>query len=472
MKMKKFVTYVLALVMALSLTVAPAYADDSSDAWANLFSALFATGAANEDQVKMGIVLPLDYTSDSPDDDTDFYSWDASSRTLTIKEGYVLAFSAMDYAVFLPENSTIVLEGDLSISSCTYGIICDGDLLITGDGDITLQYMTKNAIFSQADNGTITLLDTSVYMNFCITGIAAPNLVISNSTCRYLLGELAIMTTGTLDIEDGSNVYGLGITSSVVNISDSELNSNFVYGFEGVNIVNSDIESVVLVSEGDDYVGTIYGDMSYTEDNFSRFNVIRFTEGSSLAIEYETADLSGHIVYPENGNIVIVDGELILPAGVTADDFNSYYDGSLGDLMSEVGLALPTDATVLVDGVATAFEAYEIYSNNYFKLRDIAYVLSGTDASFEVSWNGEFEAIEMTTGEVYTAVGGEMAEGGGYPQVYADSTATIYLNGEQVELTAYTINDNNYFKLRDLGDAIGFGVAWDDAAQTIAITSK
>ncbi|MFI3313800.1 MAG: stalk domain-containing protein [Eubacteriales bacterium] len=472
MRLKKFVAIILTLALTLSVTTVSAFADDSSDAWAALFSALFGTGAADEDQVEMDIILPLDYTSESHDDDTIYYSWDASSRTLTIKEGYVLSFSSMDYAVYLPEDSTIVLEGDLSISSCTYGILCDGDLLITGDGDITLQYMTKNAIFTQATNGTITILDTSVYMNFCITGIAAPNLVISNSTYRYLLGEFAIMTTGTLDIKDGSNVAGLGMTSSVVNIADSEVTSNYVYGFEGVNIVNSEIDSVVLVPEGDDYVGTIYGDMSYTEDNFSRFNAIRFAEGSSLTIVNETADLSEHIVYPENGNIVIVDGALILPDGVSEADFNTYTDGTYGGLMSEVGMALPTDSTVLVDGEEMAFEAYEIYDNNYFKLRDIAYVLNGTDASFEISWNGEVEAIEMTTGDAYTVVGGEMAEPTGYPKSYLDSTATIYLNGNQVVLTAYTIDDNNYFKLRDLGEAIGFNVSWDSDAETIAIASN
>lgn len=29
-----------------------------------------------------------------------------------------------------------------------------------------------------------------------------------------------------------------------------------------------------------------------------------------------------------------------------------------------------------------------------------------------------------------------------------------------MELTAYTIEGNNYFKLRDLGSALGFNVSW------------
>ena len=35
--------------------------------------------------------------------------------------------------------------------------------------------------------------------------------------------------------------------------------------------------------------------------------------------------------------------------------------------------------------------------------------------------------------------------------------------------TAYNIGGNNYFKLRDLGQALGFNVTWDDATRTVSI---
>ena len=40
--------------------------------------------------------------------------------------------------------------------------------------------------------------------------------------------------------------------------------------------------------------------------------------------------------------------------------------------------AIPTASTVLVDGQNIAFDAYNIDGNNYFKLRDIAYVINCT----------------------------------------------------------------------------------------------
>ena len=49
------------------------------------------------------------------------------------------------------------------------------------------------------------------------------------------------------------------------------------------------------------------------------------------------------------------------------------------------------------------------------------------------------------------------------------SASPIYLNGELIELTAYNIGGNNYFKLRDLGQAFDFDVSWDNEAKTIAV---
>lgn len=39
-------------------------------------------------------------------------------------------------------------------------------------------------------------------------------------------------------------------------------------------------------------------------------------------------------------------------------------------------------------------------------------------------------------------------------------------------VNAYNILDNNYFKLRDLGQAFDFDVSWDEASQTITIDTS
>ena len=47
------------------------------------------------------------------------------------------------------------------------------------------------------------------------------------------------------------------------------------------------------------------------------------------------------------------------------------------------------------------------------------------------------------------------------------STQPIYVDGEQVSMTAYAIGGHNYVKLRDVGEAVGFNVYWDGSAVQI-----
>lgn len=135
--------------------------------------------------------------------------------------------------------------------------------------------------------------------------------------------------------------------------------------------------------------------------------------------------------------------------------------------------AAPTASKVTVNGEAKAFEAYNINDNNYFKLRDIAYVLNGTDASFSVGWDGAANSIALEKGGVYAPTGSEMKISGtkNIKDAVA-SNSSILIDGVKAALKAYNINGNNYFKLRDLGNALGFNVGWDNASQTISITSE
>jgi prophage antirepressor-like protein len=131
--------------------------------------------------------------------------------------------------------------------------------------------------------------------------------------------------------------------------------------------------------------------------------------------------------------------------------------------------AVPTASTVLVDGTSKAFDAYNIEGNNYFKLRDLAYVLSGTAKQFGVGWDGAKNAISLMSGQPYTAVGGEMASKGKGNKTPTPTAAKVFLDGEALTFSAYNIDGNNYFKLRDIAQAFDFGVTWDGAANKIAV---
>lgn len=134
--------------------------------------------------------------------------------------------------------------------------------------------------------------------------------------------------------------------------------------------------------------------------------------------------------------------------------------------------ATPTASKVTVDGTSVSFDAYNIDGNNYFKLRDLAKVLNGTKKQFEVSWDGSKNAIILTSGKAYTSLGSELVTGNAKNATATATNSSIYINGAQVNLTAYNINGNNYFKLRDIGKAFNFGVTWVGATNTIKVDTS
>ena len=144
-----------------------------------------------------------------------------------------------------------------------------------------------------------------------------------------------------------------------------------------------------------------------------------------------------------------------------------------------VATAKPTTSRILINGQQVAFEAYNINDNNYFKLRDVALSLRGTEKQFEVVWNPSFRegnirgAIEMKSYSPYTTVGGEMALGNGYTKTAKLTNSPILKDGTKVtKLVGYNISDNNFFKLRDLGELFDFNVSWDGKLNTIIINTS
>ena len=117
-----------------------------------------------------------------------------------------------------------------------------------------------------------------------------------------------------------------------------------------------------------------------------------------------------------------------------------------------------------------AVQTYNINGNNYIKLRDIAYLLNGTSKQFEVGYNFNYNqkknAVLLTSGKPYTAVGGEMSSSdtkSAKSTKIADvvlADISIYLDGKEISLTTYNINGNNYSKLRDIGKIFDFNITY------------
>ncbi len=133
-------------------------------------------------------------------------------------------------------------------------------------------------------------------------------------------------------------------------------------------------------------------------------------------------------------------------------------------------VALPSTAKVKVDGKLVEFEAYNIGGNNFFKLRDIAMALNEGSKPFEIKWNGKLGMIDLLSGENYTSVGTEFTGiGSGKKYNASVSNAKLVLDGVPFKAIAYNIHDNNFFKLRDLGQLFSFGIEWNAKESIIEI---
>ncbi len=148
---------------------------------------------------------------------------------------------------------------------------------------------------------------------------------------------------------------------------------------------------------------------------------------------------------------------------------NPLYDNSKKQSTIDV-IATYSEQTLMINGnLQSGLEIYNIDGNNYFKLRDIAKLANNTKAQFSVAWNGEKQLISLVKGEQYQANGSELIAGDKTNKTAVKSPAKIEINGEVVGLSAYTINSQNYFKLRDLAGALDFKVDWDNVNKQIIV---
>ena len=99
---------------------------------------------------------------------------------------------------------------------------------------------------------------------------------------------------------------------------------------------------------------------------------------------------------------------------------------------------------------------------NYIKVRDLALALNGTAAQFAVDWDG---VVNLRSSTPYTPNGSENHTPFSGNRTYSLPEAPTNVNGSASSLQAIVLTDDNggdytYYKLRDLGQALGFNVGY------------
>jgi hypothetical protein len=137
--------------------------------------------------------------------------------------------------------------------------------------------------------------------------------------------------------------------------------------------------------------------------------------------------------------------------------------GSVTATAAEEITAKLSPQKIYVDGQRVELLAYNISDNNYVRLRDL-----GKAADFSVFYDASGDSVRIDRGYGYEDGGEVLPTPGGSPAA-VPSEQKIYAGEKLVNITLYSIADNNYAKLRDVGGALNLGMAYDPDADAVYI---
>lgn len=130
---------------------------------------------------------------------------------------------------------------------------------------------------------------------------------------------------------------------------------------------------------------------------------------------------------------------------------------------------VPVTSRISVDGRSMQLGGFNINDNTYYKLRDIAYLLNGTDKQFDVVYDTEKSAIVMQSGRSYLGVKSEEDVSSIKDIKLEEKQVSLYLQDEYHQFFGYMINGNTYVKIRDIVELLGVEIEWSNETKEITL---
>ncbi|MCL1863016.1 MAG: hypothetical protein FWF78_05580 [Defluviitaleaceae bacterium] len=156
--------------------------------------------------------------------------------------------------------------------------------------------------------------------------------------------------------------------------------------------------------------------------------------------------------------------------------------------------ATPTTHRIIVNGQPVQIAGYNIRGTNYFMLMDLAYVLNGTAAQFNMTWDEIAMTTRIYTNTPYLPIGREMQHMPMNQTAAIIADTTFYVNGNRMTLPAQggisgdgyftgisadefhpfaaKIHGNIYVQLRLIGNLTGFYIGFIHDEMTILINTN
>jgi hypothetical protein len=122
-----------------------------------------------------------------------------------------------------------------------------------------------------------------------------------------------------------------------------------------------------------------------------------------------------------------------------------------------------TNRFINVDDVEDKYDkirVVQIGEKEYVKIRDAAALLEGTAKQFAIGYDPALRSLSMTTGQPYTAVGGEFGRVSTPIASVKNPSSTIILDGKPTTVELYMIEGNNFISVHDLFELLDCGVEY------------
>ncbi len=246
-----------------------------------------------------------------------------------------------------------------------------------------------------------------------------------------------------------------GATEDALNVWGEDV--DYLIGKEDPYEENAEEWTISLSAEE---VQQRLSDMGYTIGKIANVEVTKRT-GLDNVNEVTVTDTDGNTVVLQRSLVRTVFGLKSIRYKITPAI------GSLSLPNAHTINISPSVHTVAVDNEIVTPRGYNINGSNYYKLRDIACIMNGTNSQFNVIWNQDESCIEIVSNMPYQPVGGEMDDSPLSLSSCNPSSFSVKLNGMLVSLAGYNIGGNTYYRIRDIGSAIGFDVGFLNPYVTI-----
>ena len=313
-----------------------------------------------------------------------------------------------------------------------------------------------------------------------------PAILFSGSLTIHLVGNNSI-STGT------SNVMGQALRNNAI-VGDDLI----VTADQGASL---DVKGMVQVNSYTQEGGQVNIELSNSHGKITKWALYvmgsAFIKGGTLKASTVGKNKNGAIGLDENAAFKVTDGAQLLENNTKVSSLNfsgkqmrtsknsveiKFADSSQssgsgnGTTTSQKqdsssgGTAYESRQTVDLNGTAVSLPAYALLNEkgdptNYVRLRDLASLLNGTSAQFDVLWSAEtgISIAPHTSYDHPNGSEGNIPFSGNKPYTIYSEKTTVGTTPQS--LTAFQITDDaggshTYYQLRDLGRALGFNVGW------------